>query len=178
MPPPPSGSRARLRRLVLVSAATASLFVAVLHPPAEAAPQAPPPRPAAGEVSSSTHRVTLVTGDVVTVTTLADGHQVADVHRPVGAFGGVRMEERQGDLYVVPDEAVGLLGADRLDPRLFDVTDLIEMGYDDAGTGQVPMIATFAQTKARSVVVPSAPEGSRLVRRLPSVHAAALTAAK
>ena len=88
------------------------------------------------------------------------------MHRPDGAVGGVRMEERQGDLYVVPDEAVGLLGADKLDPRLFDVTDLIEMGYDDAGTGQVPMIATYAHAKNRSVAVPSAPEGSRLVRKL------------
>ena len=101
-----------------------------------------------------------------------------DVHRPAGAVGGVRIEERQGDLYVVPDEAVGLLGAEKLDPRLFDVTDLIEMGYDDAGTGQVPMIATYTNARARSVMGPSAPRGSRLVRRLPSVHAAALTAAK
>ena len=51
------------------------------------------------------------------------------------------MQESGGDLYVIPDEAVGLLGADELDPRLFDVTGLIEMGYDDAGTGTVPLIA-------------------------------------
>ena len=38
------------------------------------------------------------------------------------------MQERGGDLYVIPDEAVGLLGADRLDPRLFNVTDLVEDG--------------------------------------------------
>src|SRR5262245_58515489 len=169
----PPRSRARLR-LALVAATSAPLVVAALHTPAQGAPH----RPATPEVSSSTPRVTLVTGDVVTVMTMADGRQVADVHRPVGAVGGVRMEERAGDLYVVPDEAVGLLGADKLDPRLFDVTDLIEMGYDDAGTGQVPMIATFTHAQARSVTGLSAPHGSRLVRKLPSIRASALAAAK
>src|SRR5262245_13185465 len=79
-------SRARLR-LALVAATAAALVVAALHAPAQGAPH----RPATPEVSSSTHRVTLVTGDVVTVMTMADGRQVADVHRPVGAVGGVRM---------------------------------------------------------------------------------------
>jgi subtilisin family serine protease len=130
------------------------------------------------DVPSSTHKVTLVTGDVVTVTTLADGHQLADVKRPVDAVGGVRMQERGGDLYVVPDEAVGLLGADRLDPRLFDVTDLVKDGYDDAGTRQVPMIATYTRAATRADGVPRAPRGSILVRPLPSVSGAALSAAK
>ena len=178
MPQHPSGSRARLRRLALVAAATISLVATAVQVPALAAGDAPQGPTKVTDTPSSTHRVTLVTGDVVTVTTLADGHQTADVRRPVDAVGGVRMQERQGDLYVVPDEAVGLLGADKLDPRLFDVTDLIEMGYDDAGTGKVPMIATFTRAATRSVTPPPAPEGSTLVRRLPSVRSAALTAAK
>ena len=134
MSSPSQSSAFRRGRRRLVSAATAlpllALGLALLQAPAQAAPSKPsvPARP------SATHKVTLVTGDVVTVTTLADGKQTADVDRPDGAVGGVRCRRRQGDLYVIPDEAVGLLGADRLDARLFDVTDLIEMGYDDAGT--------------------------------------------
>lgn len=41
--------------------------------------------------------------------------------------------------------------------RLFNVTDLIEMGYDDAKSAAVPLIAAYAQPKSRSAVEPTAP---------------------
>jgi len=146
---------------------------AVLQGPVQAAVQA---RPAPTSLSS--HTVTLVTGDVVTVTTLADGRQIADVDRPDDAVGGVRLQEINGDLYVVPDEAMALLGADKLDRRLFNVSDLIEMGYDDASSGSVPLIATFDQRQMRSAAEPAAPRGSAVVRGLPSIRGAALSADK
>jgi subtilisin family serine protease len=130
--------------------------LAVLPAPASAART---PAPAA---TSATHTVTLITGDVVTIQTLAGGQQVADVERPDGATGGVRVESGGGDLYVLPDEAVPLVNADRLDRRLFNVTDLVELGYDDAKAGGIPLIATGA-----------APGGT-VVRRLPSIGASAL----
>ena len=102
---------------------------------------------------------------------LADGKQIAEVDRPDDAVGGVRLQESGGDLYVVPDEAVGLLGADKLDRRLFNVTDLIEMGYDDAGTGTVPLIATYTRAQTRAAAEPSAPRGSTMVRELPVIAA-------
>lgn len=74
---------------------------AVLPKPVQAAGQA---RPAPTSLSS--HTVTLVTGDVVSVTTLANGRQIADVDRPDDAVGGVRLQEIDDDLYVVPDEAM------------------------------------------------------------------------
>src|SRR5215213_6251944 len=120
MPLQTSGSRAPLRRLALAAVAIIPLVATAVHVPALASGHDAHDPTRITDSPSSTHRVTLVTGDVVTVTTLADGHQTADVRRPVDAVGGVRMQERDGDLYVVPDEAVGLLGADRLDPRLFD----------------------------------------------------------
>ena len=168
-------ARVRHRHLALIAATVAvPLAVGALQViPAGATPQgaALPERPAD---PSSTHRVTLVTGDVVTVTTTTDGRQIADVDRPAGAVGGVRMQESAGDLYVVPDEAVGLLGADKLDRRLFNVTDLIEMGYDAAGTGSVPMIATYT----RAAGAPAAPQGSTMVRELPAIDGAALKTSK
>ncbi|MFD1274304.1 hypothetical protein ACFQ51_29840 [Streptomyces kaempferi] len=150
--PPPSGAGARL-----VSAATAlpllALGLALLQAPAQAAPSKPsvPARP------SATHKVTLVTGDVVTVTTTADGKQTADVHRPDSAVGGVKIQEIKGDLFVIPDEAAPLLSTEKLDRRLFNVTDLIEMGYDDAKSAAVPLIAAYAQPKSRSAIEPTAP---------------------
>jgi subtilisin family serine protease len=166
-----------LRRRRLISIATAvpllAAGLAVPQSPALAAPkqQAVPARAAA------THRVTLVTGDVVTVTTLADGEQTAEVDRPDHATGGVRVQESRGDLYVLPDEVLPLLGSDKLDRRLFNVTDLIEMGYDDAKAAAVPLIATYGPSRAKAAS-PVAPRGSKLVRRLASVGGAALTTDK
>jgi len=164
-------------RAATVAAGVAALLAAglvVAHDPAQAKPQ----RPAVPESPSATHRVTLVTGDVVTVTTLANGKQTADVDRPDDAIGGVRMQEIGGDLYVIPDEAVGLLGADRLDRRLFDVTGLIEAGYDDASMAKVPVIASYRPAATRGAAIPDAPRASTQVRKLPSIHGAALTTSK
>ncbi len=164
-------------RWAVATAVASALVVAGIGIPHDAA-RATPPRPDDPVAAAKTHKVTLVTGDVVTLTTMADGKQVADVDRPDNAVGGVRMQEIGGDLYVIPDEAVGLLGADRLDRRLFDVTDLVEMGYDDAHRTTVPVIASYVPSRTRSAAIPPAPTGSTEVRELPSIHGAALTTPK
>ncbi|NUT31556.1 MAG: S8 family serine peptidase [Hamadaea sp.] len=172
MSSPSQRFRAWRRRWQLLAAAAVvpmlATGVAVLQQPAQAVPQ----RPATAAKATSTHKVTLVTGDVVTVTTMADGKQIADVDRPDDAVGGIRMQEIRGDLYVIPDEAVPLLGAGRLDRRLFDVTGLIEMGYDDAKATGVPLIATYTGKQR------SAPQGGRVTRALPGIRGAAMTAEK
>ncbi|MET7492921.1 S8 family serine peptidase [Streptomyces sp900116325] len=175
---PSRSSAFRRRRWQLLSAATAvpllASGLAVLQAPAQAAPIKPtvPAKP------SATHKVTLVTGDVVTVTTMADGEQTADVDRPDSAVGGVKIQKIKGDLFVIPDEAVPLLRTDKLDRRLFNVTDLIEMGYDDAKSAAVPLIATYAQPKSRSAVEPTAPRGSKLTRELKGIRGAVLSTEK
>lgn len=175
---PSQASAFRRRRWQLISAATVvpllASGLAVMQAPAQAAPSKPtvPAKP------SATHKVTLVTGDVVTVTTMADGKQIADVDRPDSAVGGVKVQEIKGDLFVIPDEAAPLLGTDKLDRRLFNVTDLIEMGYDDAKTAAVPLIATYAQSKSRSAAPPTAPQGSKLTRDLKGIRGAALSTEK
>jgi len=65
--------------------------------------------------------------------------------RGLGATGAVRVLTLRGDLYVLPDEVLPLISADKVDERLFDVTDLIEMGYDDSHASGVPLIATFSK---------------------------------
>ncbi|MEV0426317.1 S8 family serine peptidase [Micromonospora sp. NPDC050495] len=172
---PPTPSR-RTRRRLLAAAAAAGLiaggFTAIPSPAGAAGSPAAPQTP-----TRDRHTVTLITGDVVTVTTLADGRSTADVDRPAQATGGVRVQESGGDLYVLPDEALPLLGSNRLDRRLFNVTDLIEMGYDDARSAALPLIATYPRTKARTAR-PAPPRGSRQVRDLPSVTGTALAADK
>jgi len=131
----------------------------------------------ATSASPDAHHVTLVTGDVVTLRTLSGGKQTADVERPAGANGIVHVQQRDGDLYVLPDEALPLIAAKEIDPQLFNITDQIEMGYDDASTDEVPMIATYPHSLGRAAS-PKAPHGSKLVRSLPSVSGAALEADK
>ncbi|MDX2562938.1 S8 family serine peptidase [Streptomyces sp. TX20-6-3] len=174
-PSHPSAFRRGRRRLIAAATAVPLLASGLLALESAQAAPAKPPVPAK---PSATHKVTLVTGDVVTVTTTADGKQLAEVDRPDSAVGGVKLQEIKGDLFVIPDEAAPLLGADTLDRRLFNVTDLIEMGYDDAKSAAVPLIATYTQPKSRAAVEPTAPRGSRLTRKLKGIRGAALSTEK
>jgi hypothetical protein len=64
---------------------------------------------------------------------------------------------------VIPSDAVPLLNADRLDPRLFDVTALLDFGYDDRRT-DLPLIVTGAPAAA----------GLRVTGDLPPMRATTL----
>lgn len=76
--------------------------------------------------------VTLLTGD--RVTTLDDGLFSVE---PGDGRNGITFLTRRigGQLSVVPSDAARLVGAGRLDPRLFDVTALLAYGYDDSRAG-------------------------------------------
>src|SRR5689334_16341046 len=118
----------RQRRLMafgLLAATLATLLVttnpAEAQPgPATATATAAPARPAHPE---ATRKVTLFTGDRVTVT----GGQLAVTPRPGVHF--LRFRRDNAD-YVVPSDALPLLQADRLDERLFNVTGLLEFDFD------------------------------------------------
>ncbi|NUP66507.1 MAG: S8 family serine peptidase [Nonomuraea sp.] len=109
--------------------------------------------------------ITLLTGDRVHYVDGPGDQDTVTVDRPVGAQGGVRVQQSGGDLYVIPDEAVPLLAADRLDRRLFDITGLAAMGYHDVP----PVIVTYDGPAPRAALA-----GARVVRPLPSVKGAAL----
>ncbi|WP_405456254.1 S8 family serine peptidase [Streptomyces sp. NBC_00101] len=143
--------------------------------PLSAAPRGPgahAPQPA----EPQSHDITLVTGDVVHYVEGAGTGATVTVDRPDGATGGVHVQQAGEHLYVLPDEATSLLVAGRLDRRLFDISALVEMGYDDERTVGIPLIATYPAALARSL--PAAPDGARKVRTLESIHGAALTAEK
>jgi len=52
-----------------------------------------------------------------------------------------------GHLRVVPTDALPLLRAGRLDSRLFDVTTLLESGYDDR-RADLPLLVTYDDAAA------------------------------
>ncbi|MFC6017313.1 S8 family serine peptidase [Plantactinospora solaniradicis] len=167
-----------LRRLTRGVTSFALLFaIAVPGPPGRAS-AAPVDRsaPAAfsGENTSAAtgaRTVTLITGDRVTVT--AD--QKTSVEPGPGRAEIQFLTRRIADrLHVIPTDALTLLRSGRLDERLFDVTALLEFGYD--GRADLPLLVTYAGSDARAQGQRQAARtGARVVRELPPVHGLAVT---
>jgi subtilisin family serine protease len=136
------------------------------------------PDPAAAPAGTGTANVTLITGDRVAVR----GGRVTAIRPGPGRAGTRFVSDRIGGrIRVVPSDALSLLAAGTVDPRLFDVTTLLEFGYDDRR--DLPLLVTYpastagapatAQATARSVVVTG---GARVTRELAAVGALAVRA--
>ncbi|MEH1102549.1 S8 family serine peptidase [Micromonospora sp. CPCC 205561] len=125
----------------------------------------------AGSAGSRPSTVTLLTGDRVTVTGAR-----ASV-RPAPGREEVRFLTRRdrGHLSVVPEDAVAPIRDGRVDRRLFDVTELIAAGYDDARRADLPLLITGGNGAARRSAVPG---GVTVTRELPAVGGLAATASK
>jgi subtilisin family serine protease len=96
------------------------------------------------------YTVTLLTGDVVTVSTGAGRCPQVSV-RPVRSHRVLSKScGPDGHVRVVPAEVAGLVGG-TVDPALFDVTALIQQGYDDARTAELPLIVKPAGTHAMAL---------------------------
>ncbi|WP_285777374.1 S8 family serine peptidase [Microtetraspora sp. NBRC 13810] len=112
----------------------------------------------------------MITGDRVTVsgtgTTVEPGKGRSEI-----TFAAEDIGER---IRVVPSDAFSLLREGRLDPRLFDVTTLLEAGYDDR-RADLPLIVAHsgkaAEGRIRSQLTT---EGTRLVRDLTAVDGLAV----
>ncbi|MGH3386305.1 MAG: S8 family serine peptidase [Nocardioidaceae bacterium] len=140
---------------------------------ASPAPTAADPVPPAGHELRGERTVTLITGDQVRLTYTG---QVAPQVRVVSSSpGGYNVRTEGDDVYVIPDVAAAALASDRVDRALFNVTSLVEQGYDDARVDQIPLIAVYDDT-LRSA--PPAPSGAKRTDALPSINAAALRADK
>ncbi|MET7458950.1 S8 family serine peptidase [Nonomuraea sp. NPDC005501] len=114
--------------VAVLAVAVAAPWQAVAHGVAQAA----------GQPATGVRTVTLVTGDKVTVT----GRTSAIVEPGEGREKVTFLtDEAQGRLHVLPSDAAPLVHAGRLDPRLFDVTGLLELGYDDSRE-ELPLVVT------------------------------------
>jgi subtilisin family serine protease len=166
-----------LLRRALATAVAAVTVVAV--PPSAGtafaadavAPIAPP---------GSVYTVTLINGDVVRLTRFADGRQEATIDdRGRPDRDGFRLSHRDGDVYVVPDEALPYVSAGLLDEALFNVTDLVAEGYHDAASPTLPLlVAGVPATAGARAAVPDTPPGTARTRVLSSIGAVAVTERK
>ncbi|MEV2210358.1 hypothetical protein AB0H86_02355 [Streptomyces sp. NPDC050997] len=136
------------------------------------APDATPVRSGAGTGATNTQTVTLITGDTVSLSVGPDGKYAIDVQRGKGREAATFVSsEKDGEVSVLPADAIPLVNAGRLDPALFNVTQLVKQGYADAKTGATPVIATYAKGSAT-------PDGARRTLPLPTIDGAALSARK
>lgn len=157
----------RLRPAALIAAG--ALIAALAPVLAPVSPAAATGRPAAP--ASRTSTVTLVTGDRVHLERFPDGRQAVSVEPGAdGPGGGYDQVEIDGDLYVLPGEAMPYLAGGALDRQLFNITGLVEQGYDDASTKSIPLIARYrSDVRLNSAEEPA---GSETVRTLGSVRGA------
>jgi subtilisin family serine protease len=124
--------------------------------------------------------VTLITGDVVRVLTRADGKRSVSLEADAGgSVPDAAITDAGRHLYVVPRSAAHLLAAGRLDRDLFDVAELIRLGYDDDRRPTMPVIVDYgrgadAAADAQSAIL----AGGEKTVTLPSLGAAAFAAEK
>ena len=175
----PSGRRRRSIAAAISGLAIGVAGVGISALPAAADPSGgdgvPPASTAsAGVAPTGSRTVTLITGDRVTVTDFADGTQAVEVE-PADPGAGFQTLEANGDLHVVPQSALPYLSAGVVDRDLFNVSQLIEFGYDDASVDATPVILELddgATTFGRSAPLPGVALGSPLE----SIGGAAATA--
>jgi hypothetical protein len=128
------GVHLRMRRFAV--AVLAAALLAIPPGPSTAEP-AGTGTPATGGGPLGT--VILITGDRVTVR----GEQVVSVSmHPTRKAVRYWQYSMNGHDFVVPLDAAKALAEDRLDERLFDVTELVRQGYDDQHTREVPVIVS------------------------------------
>ncbi len=171
----PAAPRARSRpiRRAWTAAATVMALVAVMlaAPGASAREAGADPAgtpvvapPVATDLRPGTYRITLLTGDRVTLTVTTDGRVTVGVTpeaRPDGTVPVLKWYADGDSVYVVPSDAEPLLAAGRLDPTLFDVAYLAAHGltdplpviveYADGGPSVQAMRATGVDTDGRAL---------------------------
>ncbi|SCG65490.1 Serine protease, subtilisin family [Micromonospora inositola] len=167
------------RRSKLTALASA-LAILTVSPPAFAATVDATPgatstsHAGTGSGPSALRTVTLITGDTVTVTTAADGTESKGVTGPDGEAIGFKIHQVGKSTYVYPDSALPYVSAGRLDKELFNVTELLADGYDDAHTDHLPLLVSYTDSAARARAQ-ALPAGVAKVRTLSSIQGAALT---
>lgn len=113
--------------------------------------------------------VTLITGDVVRMGPGGESQVVPGPGRTDVRF--VRQLE-YGELFVIPADVANLVATGRLDRRLFNVSELVEFGYDDRSRSDLPLIVELADE--RQIGAASAVLDVPITQELPSIGAVAV----
>lgn len=154
-----TNKRVRGRLLVVL------VTVGVLSSPAvsegQSAPQAQPAGAPAGPI------VTLLTGDRVQL----GGPHGAQARPAPGRedISFTTWTDERGHVHVLPSDATKKVASGQFDPLLFDVTALVEAGYDDASRPDLPLIVDYPGATPRMA-------GAKVGHELASLSAVAVDA--
>lgn len=113
--------------------------------------------------------VTLLTGDKVT---LQEAGRV--VIEPARGRGHTAFHSYtdHGHTFVIPRDAAELIAGGRLDERLFDVTLLVDLGYDDDRRDRLPLITTYPSGARAAAALRTA--GAEVTQTLSSIDGVAV----
>ncbi|WP_199443910.1 S8 family peptidase [Umezawaea beigongshangensis] len=136
---------------------------------ATAAPDAPA---ALGGAPGHTRTVTLITGDRVLLDD--EGATRGVLTAPGRERTPFSTRTENGHQFVVPADAARLVASGALDPRLFDVTELVRFGYEDRLRDDLPLIVTPATGQQLAAQTLSA-AGVDVRRELPAARSLAVT---
>ncbi|GII82378.1 serine protease [Sphaerisporangium siamense] len=136
-----------MQRLTAVLALAALTALSVPPPPATAdtgtgttAGPATSPAPVRSGPAPAPTTITLITGDRVTVPGTSGDPQGYRVTPGAGRKVTFSIQTVAGHTYVLPSDAKPLIDSGLIDRRLFNVTQLVEWGYDDAHTTGIPVL--------------------------------------
>ncbi len=135
---------------------------------------------ASDRVPAGDHSVTLITGDVVTTRrspgTDGEAGGTVSVRGAAGRPVQTRILTSGDDLYVFPESVLPFVAEGTLDRQLFNITDMIADGYDDAHRDQLPLIVSYTHSAGTRLKAAALPAGATRVRTLDGIRGAALTA--
>ncbi|GLH97506.1 serine protease [Phytohabitans aurantiacus] len=134
---------ARQLRSVLILAASLITVTATAGPAGAEPPSGAVAPFLAPATVRQAHSLTLVTGDVVRLSTLADGRQIATADEG----RGFQISQRNGDVYAVPHAAVPYVRSGQVDEALFNLTDLVAAGYHDEASDTLPLLVAGSGMK-------------------------------
>ncbi|MFE7751299.1 S8 family serine peptidase [Streptomyces sp. NPDC057428] len=176
----------RIRARWALLPALAGLVAGVVPGAAEASQSLSPavagPSSSAPE-TKAVHTLTLITGDKVTVTRGSSGVPAVSVERGPGRTH-VRFQMSHQwhgadhHISVVPSDAQALLTAGRLDPRLFDVTEQIDAGYDDASDESLPLLYSSRGGESATARAAIQRHGTRITSTLEALDGGSFAPAK
>ncbi|MGW4227998.1 S8 family peptidase [Streptomyces sp. NPDC004980] len=146
------------------------------RPEVDGTPSGKESRTTAPSGNSARTVVTLISGDRAYV----DGGGKVIRVQPAEGREHIAMSIQQvgADTYVLPSDALSLVGQGTLDRRLFNVTGLLRARYDDAHRGTLPLIVSYAKKERSTAKAAIAAADVRVRRSLPAVAGEALTAPK
>ncbi|MFF1415563.1 S8 family serine peptidase [Streptomyces sp. NPDC058289] len=170
---------ARAGAAASVAAAAALALAAGLTTPAAAAPATGSSGTATGAKSAAppapTTRVTLVTGDHVVLA--ADGRPVSLERAEGRAHIPFSVRTENGRTSVVPYDAQPLIRAGKLDPRLFDITELSRPEYLARPSARLQLIVGYEGPAPAARSALRATGGLEVTRTYPTLDAEAVNAA-